>query len=66
MTEDFITRKSEDIVRVYGPDQSVPGLWRVRLRDGTITSISTANTSATIIESTVIEFGEMFDRLANK
>ena len=59
-------RRSNDIVHIYGPDLRQPGLWRVQLRNGTITSIATASSSAQIVEQFVVEYREMLDRLADK
>jgi hypothetical protein len=60
--------KPLDIAQILGP---IPGdltfsTWRVLLRDGTITNLSvTANSSANI-DITIVEYHDVFKRLADE
>lgn len=55
-----------DIVAVLGPvpNDATFSTWRVRLRDGTVTTMSTTNTSSVVVDNTLVEFNEVFARLA--
>jgi hypothetical protein len=58
--------KQTDVVEILGPAQGDPTfrVWRVRLRDGTITDMAVTNSSSAVIDATLADFSEVFKRLA--
>jgi hypothetical protein len=55
-----------DVVQIFGRAPDDPNAWRVQLRDGTIANISVTAASSATIDATIIEYGDVFKRLANE
>jgi hypothetical protein len=55
-----------DVVHVFGRAPDDPQAWRVRFRDGTIANISVTADSSAAIDATIIEFRDVFERLADE
>jgi hypothetical protein len=55
-----------DVVHVFGRAPDDPQAWRVRLRDGTIANISVTANSSAAIDATIVEFRDVFKRLADE
>jgi hypothetical protein len=59
-------QKPTDVVEILGaiPNDAAFSTWRVRLRDGTITTATATSSSSTAIDATLADFSEVFEHLA--
>ena len=55
-----------DVVQIFGRAPDDPRAWRVQLRDGTIANISVTAGSSAVIDATIVEYRDVFQRLANE
>jgi hypothetical protein len=55
-----------DIIRVFGRAPNDPTAWRVQFADGIIANVSVTASSSATINATIVEFGDVFKRLANE
>jgi len=55
-----------NVVQILGSVPGDPLSVRVKLADGTITNLSVTAASSTVISETIVEYGEVFERLARE
>jgi hypothetical protein len=58
--------KSLNIAQILGPVPGDPLSLRVKLQDGTVTSLSVTAATSAAIDVTIFEYHDVFVRLANE
>jgi len=58
--------KSLNIAQILGPVSGDPLSLRVKLQDGTVTSLSVTAATSAAIDVTIFEYHDVFVRLANE
>jgi hypothetical protein len=61
-----ISTPTFDVVQIFGRAPDDPQAWRVQFRDGTIANISVTANSSAAIDATIIEYRDVFKRLADE